>query len=431
MNKLVMPNPSLSFRAALETSTGHTIQFERTQWPVGHGGFHTGHLRRKDGESLHYFFDCGSKSKPDQLIKRHLENRAYEFGVLSHFHTDHISELQNAQLKRIFLPYLTEIDMLFEIIGHWEAIDQTQIASALATLKRWEQNGTLVWIQHGSGEPAPDDETNSEAEQFTLEAVPPALAGQPATLNDGQTIWIRDRVRLVELKFFNYRHETVSAAFDSELKALIAAGTLQTAAGIAYAAVADFMQAIRSHPQETIETNKAALTAAYAQACAANSPKMNFNLSSLTLFSASCNIPRWLRNAPFIKSTPFSCPAPVEFDGWLCSGDLELAYPVWRAFHEHYSTRLEQCLAFNVPHHASEHALCDEALHSLRGNKFLLLPVPDKSAQHPNADMMKRFALHQVPGVLRVNKQPESAFSLLTTWENLQASGTYVMFRPT
>jgi hypothetical protein len=73
------------------------IKFERVQWPVGHGGFHTGRFKGGSAD-FRYFFDCGALSKEGKaLIREKLETVEFDFGVISHFDHDHYSELGGAK----------------------------------------------------------------------------------------------------------------------------------------------------------------------------------------------------------------------------------------------------------------------------------------------------------------------------------------------
>jgi hypothetical protein len=123
-----------------------TITFERTQWPVGHGGFHTAELQVDALAPFHYFFDCGGSKAGAQFIRGRLQGAQYDFGVLSHFHADHIGEMAHARVDRIFLPLLEDIDWLWVIAAHLSAelASVDSLVRAFEVLDGWRDEGRVV-----------------------------------------------------------------------------------------------------------------------------------------------------------------------------------------------------------------------------------------------------------------------------------------------
>ncbi len=81
--------------------------FERTQWPVGHGGFHTGRLIGHSQTLFSYFYDCGSHapaaSKAVALIRVELSSRHFQAGVISHFDHDHFAAVSHSAPAVLYL----------------------------------------------------------------------------------------------------------------------------------------------------------------------------------------------------------------------------------------------------------------------------------------------------------------------------------------
>ncbi|MCS4509950.1 hypothetical protein [Xylophilus ampelinus] len=79
------------------------IRFERVQWPVGHGGFHTGRL--KGGQAnLHYFFDCGATGKKGIEL----------LGLLAELHPLQLGHLEGELVDAAVAPTDLLAVMLFE-----------------------------------------------------------------------------------------------------------------------------------------------------------------------------------------------------------------------------------------------------------------------------------------------------------------------------
>ena len=140
------------------------MKFERTQWPVGHGGFHTGILKF-DKVDFRYFYDCRSKSKEgNTLIEDKLSNVHFNFGVISHFDRDHYEALLNATVDVLFIPYMSPTDMLFYTIA--SLMDGSSVEEAIqgyAVLRRLSNAGTRIVMVNDS-QPNQDSPTADTVE---------------------------------------------------------------------------------------------------------------------------------------------------------------------------------------------------------------------------------------------------------------------------
>lgn len=90
----------------------------RTFHAVGHGGFYT-----EQFGSVNVIYDCGGKDK--DTIKAKIKSTFVKDEIIhalfiSHFHRDHINGiefiLEHCDVKKIFLPYLTEEDKVFALL---------------------------------------------------------------------------------------------------------------------------------------------------------------------------------------------------------------------------------------------------------------------------------------------------------------------------
>ena len=99
------------------------ISHDRTQHPVGQGGFHTGHVRPETsdlanggGSSLRYIYDCGSLNAQG---KTYIDNWAvasagahFDYLFLSHLDADHVNKvdtlLRAVGVGTVVMPYLND-----------------------------------------------------------------------------------------------------------------------------------------------------------------------------------------------------------------------------------------------------------------------------------------------------------------------------------
>lgn len=93
------------------------IHFERTQHPVGHGGFHSACLY-VGGQPHRYAYDCGSR-KPNACDREvdKLSNGGLDFLFISHVHEDHVSGipalLRKVSIHTVVMPMLLPIERAY------------------------------------------------------------------------------------------------------------------------------------------------------------------------------------------------------------------------------------------------------------------------------------------------------------------------------
>lgn len=98
------------------------ITIKRTQFPVGHGGFHYGEINFDKDRKFTWIFDCGTDNSQD-LIESHIESISNEIDIfyLSHFHSDHYSGINKLiqhgiKIKNFVIPYTEILDRFFYAI---------------------------------------------------------------------------------------------------------------------------------------------------------------------------------------------------------------------------------------------------------------------------------------------------------------------------
>lgn len=383
------------------------FKLERVQWPVGHGGFHTGRLGcgRSD---LRYFFDCGSRSKEGRaVIREKLAAIRYDFGVISHFDSDHYSELASAkQVKVLFLPYLTPADMVLLALADLAAEKVTlELAfRGFDILRQLRANGTRIVMVDGRGVlqgDVPDGNSEELGGGLSLR-IPTRTTVQDTEemQHEADVEVLQDKTVLLHFKFFNHRVEDASQAFLVELRAAISAGSLIKADKTEYGDVDSFLSDVKAGDALVVRLNGKELQKVYEKTLSSAplkaSPITGSNLSSLAMFSRPATDSPYMGinfSSSALREQSSRYTLPHSDDGWMLTGDLELTPKTWPAFYDHYFYELSRCSVFNVPHHGSAESLCEEAAFFLSG-QFFVIPVDANDDKHPAKVLTDRLKRH-------------------------------------
>ncbi len=405
------------------------LKFERVQWPVGHGGFHTGRLK---GQSVdfRYFFDCGACRKDGKaLIREKLSTIEFDFGAISHFDHDHYSELASAKkVGVLFLPYMTQTDMVLQALAD-QAANNLKVQKAFQgfeVLKQLQEKGTRIVMVDGRAQGRDDPPQQSEPQELRG-GLALSIPGVSKTVTSTQEMWHEAAVEvkqgakvLLQFKFFNHRMEEASLAFSKKLAAAVAAHQLKRndKNNTPYTCVDEFLGHIAKGDGKVVRINGKALQKIYEDTLAADelkaSPITGSNLSSLTMFSRPGD--RRYDNDLYVTHTTGRALGgrygmSGNESGWMLTGDLELTPKTWPAFNDHYFCELSKCGVFNVPHHASDISLCEEATAFLSDQLFVM-PVNAGDDKHPADMLSERLKRHGADRHQRVTTAWESMVAL-------------------
>lgn len=414
-------------------------KFERSQLPVGHGGFHIGTLNVQ-GEFFRYFFDCGGGADGKKLIDAEFHGNSFDFGVISHFDADHFSQLSKAKVKRVFVPYLDELDMFFLTVMHFfqegKFFDFSDELTKLANIV------DVVMVQHV---PSNDNDRGNflgpepDENDIRMKGIKATRQGSIYSISDNDDIFIGTKaIDLITLKFYNHQADEIRTSFNTALsnalttsasvktgkgggskKATTPAPALSDDLGKGYTSLEDFLADVKANPAKIIKKNAARLKAVYAEVLTGHGEPgvTESNLSSLTMFSVT-NESSGQRNWNHVFSKP---PSAIDYnsyyyerDGWMLTGDLELTGDIWRRFHTHYNFSIEQCIVFNVPHHGSTRAFDDSAIHHITTRKHFIFPVKEDDKSHPSPALIEMLKCYGVEDseIIEVTEQPTSRFTL-------------------
>jgi hypothetical protein len=417
------------------------IKFERVQWPVGHGGFHTGQLRVENAD-FKYFYDCGAlETDGMQLIRKKFKSTNFDFGVISHFDKDHVSELENAKVDFLFLPYMTLTDMvLHALIDMFEkSMEPSEAFKSFTVIKKLQREGTHIIMVNG-----PTKDTNDKVES-ELPSAPPKKDKQTDLILNIPSIFktadgyysiqhkeavevLHDNLPILVFKFFNHRKSDVFAQFEKAIQLSVKnkklnrpqalPATKQNLEPIPYITLDDFLKDIKSGNVQSIGENIAELKSIYNETLKKNREKNITipNLSSLNMFGRTADFRHhphitWIKT--FADTSSFVNPIDRDEDGWMLTGDLELTETIWPGFQDHYFHDISKCSVLNVPHHASKFSLCDEATAFMRNNIFVM-PVKSNDPKHPALILRDRLDRHHVQKRQCVTSVSESGISFTT-----------------
>lgn len=411
------------------------MKFERIQWPVGHGGFHTGKLKGGSAD-FRYFFDCGALSKEGKsLICEKLKSIEFDFGVISHFDHDHYSELASAeQLSVLFIPYMTPTDMVLHALADHatNALPLNKAFEGFQLLKQLEAKGTrIVMVDGRSGVGVQDGTPQGEPEQLRgglsmrIPIVRGAVKGTQVMRHDVAVKVELDAEALIQFKFFNHRVEEASRAFSLQLEEAVNAGLLKKSDKTPYSRVDDFLTDVAAGEAHVVRINGKAMQKVYEKTLKDPILKASgitsSNLSSLTMFSCLANYRRLrdihIRSKSMRAFNLDRMHSDNDF-GWMLTGDLELTPQTWPAFNDHYFCELPECGIFNVPHHGSGISLCEEAV-ILLGDQYFVMPVNTEDDKHPAEALIERLNRHGMHHRQNVTTAWESTVVLevlLDTW---------------
>lgn len=160
------------------------IYARRTQWSVGHGGFHSGFLGSPNASTapLVWIYDCGSASSGKALTREFKEfsrqhsalsgKKEIHLLFLSHFHEDHVGGLGRIKrspftVKQIYAPLISPLERLQVLAtSHWDAPDPfflEVLANPTSALSSVAEN--VTFIEPSDDIPGGSDETEDVIER--------------------------------------------------------------------------------------------------------------------------------------------------------------------------------------------------------------------------------------------------------------------------
>ncbi len=380
------------------------VEVHRKQWPVGHGGFATGSLMT-NGESFHYIYDCGAMKS--DVIKKRIQKWCKENGEIvdalfvSHFDRDHINGLDyllsKVKVRRIFLPYLTDLDTF--MLGAKLLMDDDitkNSADILADPVRWfkERGATEVIGVKRKSWPSNDviyaediDEnmpvadrlnmgrnpshdqnikTGSRKAPYLYDRILPTESYQALLSGNLQIIWILAPF----VPPFGEEYEIAKMVSDLKTTFNIQIGEGSLNSGV----IAKILLKKENHPK----IKKIYLD--YAK---------NINSLSMCLYSGPRGVCKsssdW--SAAFVRDEPILLTQGTKC-GWIGTGDYNLkSEKSLDTFSNHFSPFKDDVASFMVPHHGSGNNFSQKAADDFAPELFFV-NCPTGSSNHPHQDTL-------------------------------------------
>lgn len=445
----------------------HKLTVERTQHPIGQGGFHSVHLHT-DGERFSVIFDCGggTAGHRDQLVKDMVSSAVVEYDwlVISHLDADHINGLRQLEkygitFSNVFLPHVDLPQSMFLMLlkalategrVSGESLDTLLIAAQLHAGVFGRARIVVSGDQEG-GEP-PDEEgvvqddanVDRPASALLESATRKSLDRQRAASRfpDGTSVYLQD----ADWKFRFYSREW---AFPDPIKKvwdLPVLTTLRQAMSQLFVSGTNteknFTAAIKAALHETVTAlvaNKilsgfSPKHARISRRITVNSllkllyktlPDLHdYNGASLCMYSGPANVPSKCARQYYVRQHNLATVDQARAGltrtvGWMGMGDANLKDDKeLEAFAHHFRTQLPLVSTLMLPHHGSRHNY-GKNLTQLHGllSALPVSPVPvlvvasdpnHEKYSHPHEDVQhacKRFGL-----LHNVNLRWESVF---------------------
>ncbi len=334
------------------------ISAERTQYRVGHGGFHSTIITtppRSKQRPLAYVYDVGAKPKKalardaiEHFVARlkALDADRVEYVILSHVDEDHVNCLKilldklaaaNIAVGMVMLPWLNTAEKLMAR-AHANHRGPTTVVirltgadrDTLDYLARLGVEGVAFLQAQGSTEPPPD---------VAYALSPTGIPVRARFVASGTDLTATSRIPWKLIAMRMQPPQDTIAAFTK---------ALSTSTGLDPDDPADHYALLTKHRREL----SAAMTAAASAVGFTGYGQSLTNWSCISIFGSS--------QTPFAHhSVPLASAISFEMNcdhGWLHTGDLPLDIPdVWKAFERMWNTHSNgvRVCALTAPHHGS------------------------------------------------------------------------------
>lgn len=433
------------------------VHARRTQWAVGHGGFHSGVVQAAASQSsqVTWMYDCGTASSSKTLTSefQQFKKRSshYDSNVkldllyFSHFHQDHIGGIgrlvdQKIDIGHVFAPLLSPLERLIAFAASDDPLAPDDldfylnlVADPELTLSQIADSVTLVipGTEGVTPPPIPNEGTEPTEDEFTFSRVTPAVdlnstsatyweATSTVSTNAGRPVWVFEPYVLKELDIdttLKAFREELAQALDIDAKCLDQRLSSST----------EILKLIRN------ASSRACFRHAYEKVLKSLNLTPDLNLTSLCLYSG----PHSATNRTWRSRWPIHQVAQEAIDdwtdrhevgawtlqsGWLHTGDASLQHTRRREeFLEFYKRRLPFVGAFMLPHHGADSSFDEELLQALDPNALCIAASKPghkrrKGWMHPGLDVVGAVSANG-NHLLVVSDSPSSRYSDTLTIE--------------
>lgn len=381
------------------------ISIHWVQHPIGHGGFHTGHLEGPNGERFNWAFDCGARrTRQFDTYLRNWTRSAVgplDWLFISHFDTDHVSGLDTLMsrmvVRDVMVPYLNERELAYLLLHE---ISRDNLDRSLVELAA---DPAAYFLSRGAERVTFLGGRGREGELGTIDSDPDPRDGrgwicklqpQPSPLK--APLWASgksrpSKVRRVDtagcqinvvmgpvgLRLKPYRAPIIPFEHRGLIKAIQAlVGT--TAPLRARPGLAGLAYGVANHARTSV--GRAALRKIF-KSYVGSSNRASLSLLSEPVINDENNCCWHLHHSYSSEGGP-------GLAAWLNTGDAELLKA--RDLHHWenwYAAELQRVRALALPHHGSDKN-SDEDFQDLCPAATLIAHVKATSTKHPGPDVI-------------------------------------------
>jgi hypothetical protein len=446
----------------------YNFNVNRTQYPIGQGGFHHTQVHCWHGvRTFSVVYDCGgaNESHRGNLIAAFADGqpRQHDWLVISHLDLDHINGVPQLHASKqtfsnVILPHLKEDERqkYFEwmaFIALAQGRDAAEVQEGIATATDLYEGtfGNPVMITHGADD-RPRDEQQSDLEALSLSTAARNVlqtATKGTTMSDGTSFALAK----VDWQFRFYSREWDSAKVDAIWKLPVLRGLRGCIANVSKKGSAgvsswkeDVNEALNAsftkkdctaalHAVRAGEKAKRAMTLkALIGAIYKLTEIQQYNSASLCMYSGPrergnshlrFNFTRRVHGLP-PPETPRLQPVQMTRSvGWLGTGDSHFPdQDVVADFTKHFLTELPRVSTIVVPHHGSRHNYAVNDISPLLslisffslGVRLFVVPAKRSVYGHPHEEVATALSRCDVLHVVSESATSQIDESISTAW---------------
>ena len=350
----------------------------RTFHSVGQGAFYSEVFH--NGKDSTIVYDCGTSSDLNILINEirntFQRNHIIDALFISHFHNDHVNGLDflldYCNVKRIFLPLLTNEDKIYSLIDNYYNGNDGDNKILLDTREFVRERAHLIFIDSYESKDKYHYVDNYDIYLYDDELI------NNQTITSGRRLYFRDIPDWLFVPF-NFRHDERSKRLKNELKKM----------NITFTEIEDFINCWNN------EDDKDRIIEAYKKIPG------DFNTNSLTLYSGPINANEF--DVFFHEGNLSRLFYPYHFFGMYRPGCLYLGdydangRNMWNGIETEYNFIWDNIGMIQLPHHGSKHNYNRRLIRKNRAIFTIISAGSNNKYRHPHTTVLRDIIFQNIP----------------------------------